>query len=565
MKKGFTLVELLAVIVILAVLALITTPILLNVIESSRKSTALNSAEGYVRAVSNYLIMNELSDGLYSVLDNNIKAEYTGTGPSNGSITIKKGNVESANLCINKYSIDYVDGVSSISENDYCKDTNNKTLVLNKNGKQLKSIYVGGNTNISINPNDIDMNDVRNMSCNNGVGLTEENGNILINNILGNANCYLNNTLKDAIYNADTTENNILLLEDEENVAVGIENNKKITLNMNGKKLIGSVNLIFIRETGDLTINGDGLIYSNSKSDSYNGAIKMHGSGNAKLTINGNECNSMNPEEYQSGLLIYADANSSIASYGVKSQPDIQAELNINGGCYSGENRVIAVFGNTKANISNAKVFANSNGIVVTDTSSITSTNNDVTSLNDYAFIINGTSTANIEGGKYVSKAGGNATVQAQGDSILNIKDAIIRQESTSEYNWAQIGIRNEGTNKINIENVDVKSKGPAVYNNRSGIINIKSGTFESINLAVNSGIVTNNAVEGATINICGGTFKTEVKNAYDLFLTVNESMDSIGFYTKYRSTGINWINGNEPTKYGLENHFIVDDNLTCE
>ena len=34
--KGFTLVELLAIIVILAIIALITTPIILNIIEKSR-------------------------------------------------------------------------------------------------------------------------------------------------------------------------------------------------------------------------------------------------------------------------------------------------------------------------------------------------------------------------------------------------------------------------------------------------------------------------------------------------------------------------------------------------
>jgi len=38
-KKGFTLVELLAVIVILAIIALIAVPITLNVLEDSKKSS----------------------------------------------------------------------------------------------------------------------------------------------------------------------------------------------------------------------------------------------------------------------------------------------------------------------------------------------------------------------------------------------------------------------------------------------------------------------------------------------------------------------------------------------
>ena len=51
MKRGFTLVELLAVIVILALIALITAPVVLNVIESSRDKTYKRSIDLYGKAV----------------------------------------------------------------------------------------------------------------------------------------------------------------------------------------------------------------------------------------------------------------------------------------------------------------------------------------------------------------------------------------------------------------------------------------------------------------------------------------------------------------------------------
>ena len=51
MKKGFTLVELLAVIVILSIISLIAIPIVGNVIEESRKSALENSAIFYVKEV----------------------------------------------------------------------------------------------------------------------------------------------------------------------------------------------------------------------------------------------------------------------------------------------------------------------------------------------------------------------------------------------------------------------------------------------------------------------------------------------------------------------------------
>ncbi len=72
MRKAFTLVELLTVIVILAIIALITTPIIMNIVELSNKATSVERVNGYVRAVTNYLIMNVVDDGVYGVFDNNI-------------------------------------------------------------------------------------------------------------------------------------------------------------------------------------------------------------------------------------------------------------------------------------------------------------------------------------------------------------------------------------------------------------------------------------------------------------------------------------------------------------
>ena len=50
-KKGFTLVELLAVIVILAIIALIATPIVLNVINQAQEGADARSVEAYAKAM----------------------------------------------------------------------------------------------------------------------------------------------------------------------------------------------------------------------------------------------------------------------------------------------------------------------------------------------------------------------------------------------------------------------------------------------------------------------------------------------------------------------------------
>jgi type IV pilus assembly protein PilA len=69
-NKGFTLVELLAVIVILAVIALISTPVVLNMIESSRQGAAESSMLSYVDATEKAIL---------SQLMTNSSTSYTGT------------------------------------------------------------------------------------------------------------------------------------------------------------------------------------------------------------------------------------------------------------------------------------------------------------------------------------------------------------------------------------------------------------------------------------------------------------------------------------------------------
>ena len=61
-KRGFTLVELLAVIVILAIIAIIATPIILGVIETSKKGATENSALGYLDAVEKQIAINLLDE-----------------------------------------------------------------------------------------------------------------------------------------------------------------------------------------------------------------------------------------------------------------------------------------------------------------------------------------------------------------------------------------------------------------------------------------------------------------------------------------------------------------------
>ena len=71
-RNGFTLVELLAVIVILALIALIATPIILNIINDTKKSSIKQSAIGYVDAVEKTILEKKIKsnvdyDGKYVI------------------------------------------------------------------------------------------------------------------------------------------------------------------------------------------------------------------------------------------------------------------------------------------------------------------------------------------------------------------------------------------------------------------------------------------------------------------------------------------------------------------
>lgn len=127
-KDGFTLVELLAVVVILAVVALIATPIILNVINDAKKSSIKQSAIGYVDAVEKTILEKKTNtdvdyDGKYTIKKDQITKEsetasllpildliqlnvnVKGELPTKGNLEIEKSNVISGEFYYNNYLV----------------------------------------------------------------------------------------------------------------------------------------------------------------------------------------------------------------------------------------------------------------------------------------------------------------------------------------------------------------------------------------------------------------------------------------------------------------------------
>ncbi len=113
-KKGFTLVELLAVIVILAIIALIATPIILGVIDDARKGAAKSSALGFVDAVEKSIALKMVSDtnaSIPSTISTTSDVKVKGDKPTSVSLSLDPaGSVTSGTITVSGYTVNFSEG-----------------------------------------------------------------------------------------------------------------------------------------------------------------------------------------------------------------------------------------------------------------------------------------------------------------------------------------------------------------------------------------------------------------------------------------------------------------------
>lgn len=119
-KKGFTLIEVLAIIVILAIIAVITVPIVLNVIDNSKKGSAKDSAYGYVDSVNKLYVSKSMGNSEFDIPDDyytvsELKAmgvSVSGDEPiGNSWVSVMDNEVVSGCLQFGGYKAFITDGV----------------------------------------------------------------------------------------------------------------------------------------------------------------------------------------------------------------------------------------------------------------------------------------------------------------------------------------------------------------------------------------------------------------------------------------------------------------------
>ena len=121
-KKGFTLMELLAVIVILAIIALIATPTILGIIKDSKEESNKRSIEMYADALKNSIAQYQLSgkklevstlettDGRNFINKEDFKVDYDGDVVCKTIEVYEDGNIYLEECKVNKEDVKYTYG-----------------------------------------------------------------------------------------------------------------------------------------------------------------------------------------------------------------------------------------------------------------------------------------------------------------------------------------------------------------------------------------------------------------------------------------------------------------------
>lgn len=122
-KQGFTIIELLTVIIILSLIVMVVMPNVIKKVNQSEIDTALISAKSYVNTVNQKVLRSnsvgpKISDGIYTPTElSDLGVSFTGAAPTDGNIVITDGAVaEKSTITINDYSMTYNGYEFSINE-----------------------------------------------------------------------------------------------------------------------------------------------------------------------------------------------------------------------------------------------------------------------------------------------------------------------------------------------------------------------------------------------------------------------------------------------------------------
>ena len=122
-KKGFTLAELMLVILLVGVLSLLASTAVLGHIHKTKRDAALRNAIAYVSAINDYNFIDQGEDpittGTTSTITPKLKDSLDGTKPTSGTVTISTATnkVSNASLVYNNYTVTFNGSSYTITDN----------------------------------------------------------------------------------------------------------------------------------------------------------------------------------------------------------------------------------------------------------------------------------------------------------------------------------------------------------------------------------------------------------------------------------------------------------------
>ena len=148
MEKGFTLVELLAVIVILAIIALIATPIIINIISQVQDGANLRSVEGYAKALETSYYTSMIKGAATDL--NSLTPEYNGATVICETKQIVNNKIALTNCTVDgKGTFDYTNGKAKKTG-----ETTSSTNILAANLTKGTAVYFNPETKALCNESD---------------------------------------------------------------------------------------------------------------------------------------------------------------------------------------------------------------------------------------------------------------------------------------------------------------------------------------------------------------------------------------------------------------------------
>ena len=526
-KKGFTLVELLAIIVILGIIMSIATPIIIKIINDSKKETYKLSMSGYVKAVEEQISVNKAKgkitkNGNYNIKD--FEVGYSGRIADKGSFSINNELVISAQLCFDTYLVKY-DGKEVTLTEKGCEKEATVNLVI---GEKKYDNVIKDDIETEFNISD-DISDMTNIVCNNGATISMNDNTLKLSDVYKDTKCVMSNSINDTFDKyLDDTKNYILILKDEE-ISKTLENKetKNVTIDLNGKSITAS-NFITFVNSGTLSILNSSLNESYLYSDvQVISTVKDSVSSlkNIKLVCkdtnnNSSICNNgkLNVEN------TYIEG-----PYGIGCNTEPGSEIDIrdseivatkhNGVQFNGtENTTGGTISSTKITGNDTAIVFASAGILNVESGIFNgTTGNAIANYNSGTINIHQSNKSvyisslaqdwkpavlNNSSGKINIK--GNKANNCTNDSKKTTSGVCIYAEGNKDYSTylSNFGIQNASTGIINVDGASIYGGYQAINNHTAGIINIRNSDIISGRTAIANEDMDN----PGTINICSST-----------------------------------------------------------